>query len=150
MRYPEGYLWEFPGVYSLTVPYGKTNDFFYSGHVSTAVIALLEFRTNGHYLMAVFSGITLIMQVTLMVFLRGHYMIDLITGLIFGHYFFIMAEKYSYLVDVKIFKIPFYKRFPNFNNHCGGCKRALPHYEGDEVEEASKGGVKKVYTSPVF
>lgn len=46
MRYPEGYLWEFPGIYSLTVPYGKSNDFFYSGHVSTALIVMLEFRAN--------------------------------------------------------------------------------------------------------
>jgi hypothetical protein len=41
-----------------------------------------------------------------MICLRGHYTIDLITGIIFGHYVWMMAEKYSYLVDVKVFKIP--------------------------------------------
>lgn len=36
MRYPEGYLWDYPGFPSLVVPYGKTNDFFYSGHIGGA------------------------------------------------------------------------------------------------------------------
>jgi len=40
--YPEGYLWDFPGFYSLTVPYGRTNDFFYSGHVGCCVICGME------------------------------------------------------------------------------------------------------------
>jgi len=46
MRYPEGYLWEFPGFYSLTVPYGKTNDFFFSGHIACCVVNMLEYRAN--------------------------------------------------------------------------------------------------------
>jgi len=33
MKFPEGYIWEYPGFPSLTVPYGRTNDFFYSGHI---------------------------------------------------------------------------------------------------------------------
>ena len=137
MKYPEGYLWEFPGMYSITVPYGKTNDFFYSGHVSTAVISMMEYKATKQYYMASFSFVTMIMQVVLMVFLRGHYMIDLLSGLIFGHYFFIMAERVSYLVDVKLLGIPFFKRFPNFNTHCGGCKKSLPHYVPDHAEETA-------------
>ena len=38
IEYPEGYLWKFPGIYSLMVPYGETNDFFYSGHVGVCMI----------------------------------------------------------------------------------------------------------------
>jgi uncharacterized surface protein with fasciclin (FAS1) repeats len=40
-----------------------------------------------------------------MVCLRGHYFIDLISGVIFAHYIWMMSERYSYLVDVKLFKI---------------------------------------------
>ena len=39
---PPGYAWEYPGVMSLFVPYGKTADFFYSGHVGCCMIYYLE------------------------------------------------------------------------------------------------------------
>ena len=35
---------------------------------------------------------------------------DMLAAVIFAHYFFIMAEKYSYLVDWYIFGIPLHKR----------------------------------------
>lgn len=73
-----------------------------------------------------------------MVVLRGHYMIDLLAGLIFGHYFFVMAERYSWIIDVKLLKIPFFKRFPNFNTACGNCKRDLPHFKSEVDEEKQK------------
>lgn len=137
MKYPDGYLWEFPGVYSLTVPYGKSNDFFYSGHVSTAVIVTLEFRANRENYMTIFSTVTTLCQILLMIVLRGHYLIDLLSGLIFGHYFFMMAERISWVIDVKLLKIPFFKRFPYFNKVCGNCKKDLPHFKSDckQVEE---------------
>ena len=37
MAKPEGFNWYFPGVYSLMVPYWDILDFFYSGHISTAL-----------------------------------------------------------------------------------------------------------------
>ena len=58
MRFPEGYLWDFPGIYSITVPYGKTNDFFYSGHIGCAVICYNEYKANGWFKFATFSLIT--------------------------------------------------------------------------------------------
>ncbi len=30
MTYPYQYIWEFPGIYSLTVSYGLYNSFFFS------------------------------------------------------------------------------------------------------------------------
>lgn len=53
-----------------------------------------------------------------MVLLRGHYVIDLFAGVIFGHYFWILAEKYSYIIDKRLLKIPFIKRFPGYNIEC--------------------------------
>jgi|TARA_B110000285_G_C14833407_1_gene471947 hypothetical protein len=44
---PQGYNWAFPGVFSIFVPYGKTADFFYSGHVGGCMIQYLEFNANG-------------------------------------------------------------------------------------------------------
>ena len=39
MGKPTGFLWYFPGLYSIMVPYWDILDFFYSGHVSTAIVA---------------------------------------------------------------------------------------------------------------
>ena len=104
------------------MPYGKTNDFFFSGHVGCCVINFLEFRANGWHKFAWFSLTTCVFQVTLMVCLRGHYFIDLISGVIFAHYAWMIAERYSYLVDVKMFRIPFKKRFPLFTHSCTRCQ----------------------------
>lgn len=108
IRFPDGYLWDYPGFPSLVVPYGKTNDFFYSGHVGGALIMLLEYRQSineipNHVMflraMQIFAFFTIIFQVFLMIFLRGHYSIDMFTGIIVGHYFFIHMAHYAQYVD---------------------------------------------------
>jgi hypothetical protein len=38
IEYPEGYNWGYPGFFSFSIPYGETNDFFYSGHVGICVV----------------------------------------------------------------------------------------------------------------
>lgn len=60
-----------------------------------------------------------------MVCLRGHYFIDLISGVIFAHYIWMMSERYSYLVDVKLFNIPFKKRFPMYTHSCVKCQHPV-------------------------
>jgi len=110
MEMPAGYLWDYPGFPSLTVPYGKTSDFFYSGHVGACVIQFLEFRSGGWKYWSMFALFSMIAQMFLMVVLRSHYSIDLLAAVIFGHYFWIQAEKYSYLIDWCIFGIPLSKR----------------------------------------
>ncbi|CAI2372230.1 unnamed protein product [Moneuplotes crassus] len=129
MRFPEGYLWRYPGFPSLVVPYGQTNDFFYSGHVGGALIMTLEYRTlatelSNHKMMMramqIFGFLTIISQIFLMIFLRGHYSIDMITGLIVGHYFYIIACLWA----------------PSFDSMC--CKmRKNP--EADKLIDRSKG-----------
>ncbi len=43
MRYPDEYLWEFPGFFSLTLHYGVRNDFYFSSVVALGVINFSEF-----------------------------------------------------------------------------------------------------------
>ena len=45
-----------------------------------------------------------------MIVLRAHYTMDMIAAVIFAHYFWLMGDRYSYLVDWKLLKIPLYKR----------------------------------------
>lgn len=53
----------------------------------------------------------------MMVALRSHYTLDMLAAVIFAHYIFIMAERYSYLVDYYIFGIPLAKRLANNSYH---------------------------------
>lgn len=49
-----------------------------------------------------FGYLTAIMQVFLMISVWGHYTIDMLSGLVFAHYFYIIATKYSDILDFKI------------------------------------------------
>jgi hypothetical protein len=60
-----------------------------------------------------------------LIFTRGHYFIDLFGAIIFGHYFWMMAERIAWVIDYKIFRIPFHKRFPHFPKKCKYCKHPI-------------------------
>jgi len=52
MGRPEGFMWSYPGMYALTVPYPDVNDFYFSGHVGTCTLVLLEYRANKWFKMS--------------------------------------------------------------------------------------------------
>eukprot|EP00742_Colponemidia_sp_Colp-10_P002050 GILJ01002190.1.p1 GENE.GILJ01002190.1~~GILJ01002190.1.p1 ORF type:complete len:340 (-),score=34.15 GILJ01002190.1:193-1212(-) len=101
MKFPKGYSWGYPGFPSLAVPYAATSDFFYSGHVGFAVICSLELRAQGFTSAYIFGMLVVVLEAFTMIVLRGHYTIDLIAGLIFGHYFFIMGTHIGDRVDLR-------------------------------------------------
>jgi len=47
MRYPDGYLWQFPGFYSVSVPYGMANNFFFCPQLGLCVIIACELHAMG-------------------------------------------------------------------------------------------------------
>lgn len=89
---PEGFLYFFPGQYSITVPYPDINDFFFSGHVGTCTLLILEYYSMGWYKCSYFCVFVMVNQWILMMLVRTHFIIDLVTGLILAHYFFMWAE----------------------------------------------------------
>ncbi len=99
MRYPEGYLWHFPGFFSIFVPYGRTNDFFFSGHIGASVIGYSEAKALKLHKFSAFCIVVCVYQFMLMVFMRGHYFIDLLTGCVMGHYIWMTAQNYSFIID---------------------------------------------------
>lgn len=105
MNYPEGYMWDYPGFPSLTVSYLKTNDFFFSGHVGLPVIAALELNKNGRNIWAIVALCGSFVEFVIMIIMRGHYIIDMITGMIIAHYIFILVDKYIYIVDDSRFSL---------------------------------------------
>ena len=132
----------------MSIPYGKTNDFFFSGHVGCCIINFLEFRANSWYKFSWFSMVTCILQFSLMVCLRGHYFIDLVSGIIFAHYAWMLSERYSYVVDVKIFNIPLKKRFHSYTHSCSKCQHPnglwIERQETAYIESNHFGEVDKI------
>ena len=92
MPHHEEYLFIDPGVLSLTVPYFKSNDYFFSGHVSLPILMGIEFYKSGSKRLSLFCAFTAIYELIMMLLLRGHYSIDLYAALIFSFYFTRMAE----------------------------------------------------------
>jgi len=103
VQYPDGYNWGYPGIMSIFVPYGETADFFYSGHVGVCMIQFLEFRKCEWHYWSYFALSTLFMQFIMMISLRSHYTVDMIAGLIFAHYFFMLADEHSFVIDWYVF-----------------------------------------------
>ena len=114
MAYPDNYIWEFPGMYSITVQYGVNNGFYFCPYLGFLVINFFEFKDNKHYKLAVATLTTMLCLILMLLFTRGHYSIDLFGGVVFGHYFWIMGERVSVVIDYIMMHIPFHKRFPNF------------------------------------
>jgi hypothetical protein len=105
----EGYVWFFPGIYSLNVPYFDVNDFYYSGHLGMNVAFLYEFacqrKNNPTKIWNYIVNFWILMIFTksfMMVVFRTHYLIDLLAGFCIGLPIVHLADKFSYLFDVKI------------------------------------------------
>jgi hypothetical protein len=97
--YPDGFLWEYPGFPSIAVCYKKTNDFFFSGHAGLPILTMLEWRNEGKTWMMVFSIFTVVIESSMMIFARAHYIIDLLSGMIFAHYIFRTVSDYVHIID---------------------------------------------------
>jgi hypothetical protein len=116
MAFPYNYIWEFPGVYSLTVTYGVYNTFYFSQFIALGVVNFCEFRVMRRYILAYFTLTVVFLLGAMLIFCRGHYFIDIFGGLLFGHYFWMFAERRAWLIDWVLFKIPFKKRYPYFES----------------------------------
>lgn len=99
-----GFLFRYPGFPSLSVPYHDSNDFYYSGHVGTCFILVLESRAKGWNRMSWMCLFIMCNQWIMMMLIRTHYVIDMVTGVIVAHYMHILGERLSYLIDVKIMR----------------------------------------------
>ena len=121
IRYPDNSLWEYPGFFSLTTPYGMANDSHFTVHVSLVYVVFLELMRNKYKVLAPFAFFIFMYQSFLVIITRGAYIIDVFAAIIFGHAFFIIAEYLAYYIDVSIFGLTFQERFPNFDTECSNC-----------------------------
>jgi hypothetical protein len=94
--FPKDYIWGHPGIFSLTISYARTSDFFYSGHVGSSVLCFFEFSRYEFFekrfsYLKYFSLNCAITQSLVQIIFRGHYLIDVISGFVFAHYFYILV-----------------------------------------------------------
>jgi hypothetical protein len=140
----EGFLFGYPGLRSVTVPYHDTNDFFFSGHVGTCLLVVLEYRASGWFKMSYVTTFILINQWIMLTLVRTHYVIDLVTGLVVAHYMFMMAEQIIFIADVKILGLPGHKRSRFWYKPCQCCGWSNK-YAGDYMAKEEKDQLKKLY-----
>jgi len=121
MGRPVGFLWSYPGIISLTVPYFDTNDFYFSGHVGSTTIFSSEYLAMKWYKMsAVIIFVVVDVWITL-TFLRTHYIIDFTSGYVYARFVHRVGEKLSYFFDVKMVGWPRQKRFSHNYDPCPRC-----------------------------
>jgi len=85
------------------------------------LIIFLEFKATGCIKLAFSTMLTIIIASLFLLITRATYSIDILGGLLFGHYFWILSERISWLLDFEWFHQPFHLRHPNFQDKCGRC-----------------------------
>lgn len=93
-RFPEGTIWTFPGIPSLTVPYGLMSDFYFSGHCGFVTIMAFENLRLGNRWISTFLFVSLAYLGFVLVVTRVHYSIDIPVGIMAGAYAHYWANKY--------------------------------------------------------
>jgi len=96
---PEGYQKNLPPAiyfFSNSVQY---NDFFYSLYVGIPIICSCEFYKFKNYVMFGICLFSSFYELLIMIFTRGHYIIDLFAGLIFAHYFYMIVDENIHYID---------------------------------------------------
>jgi len=89
---PPNAIWHYPGFPSLLVTYGVSNDYFFSGHTSIAVLGVTEITRFGKRWLIAIGVLIAIFEVATVLILRAHYTMDVFTGIVTGLYAAYLAE----------------------------------------------------------
>ncbi|KAL4432067.1 hypothetical protein ABPG74_017803 [Tetrahymena malaccensis] len=108
MRFPMGYNWNEPTITSLTVPYGRTSDFFFSGHCGFLTLCFFELRALGWKKLSWIAMITMIYTAFVLIVLRVHYTIDITAGIIIAHYIHIQSQHYYVKIEKAMYSFQIY------------------------------------------
>lgn len=87
-RFPDGDIWDSPGIPSITVPYGLQCDFYFSGHCGMLVLMTREMTALGFKSLRWIMILSLPLVAFVLVASRTHYSIDIPVGMMFGYYVF--------------------------------------------------------------
>lgn len=96
---PPGIIWRDPGVPTVLVTYGVSNDFFFSGHTALAVLGAIEICRIAPWWLGVAAIVIALGEVVIVLVLRAHYTLDVVTGAFAAWFAADMANRISPWVD---------------------------------------------------
>jgi hypothetical protein len=79
---PPGMIWRDPGVPSLLVTYGVSNDLFFSGHTAIAVFGALQLFHTGDPLLMALGVFVAFFEMGAVLVLRAHWTMDVYAGVV--------------------------------------------------------------------
>ncbi|MFT3784518.1 MAG: phosphatase PAP2-related protein [Nibricoccus sp.] len=100
LPYPDRPIWRNPGFPSLLVTYGTSNDFFFSGHTSIAMIGALEIAQVAPPWLAVVAVCVAILEAATVIVLRAHYTIDVFAAVFAAWASEFVATRWAPVVDL--------------------------------------------------
>lgn len=96
---PPGMIWRDPGVPSLLVTYGVSNDLFFSGHTALAVLGAIEISHAAPWWLGMIAGLIALGEVLIVLVLRAHYTMDVIAGAFAAWFASDVAARFAPWVD---------------------------------------------------
>lgn len=101
----EGFIFDDPGPFSLTIEYFDTNDFYYSGHIGSCTMYMTEMFALGHTRWGCFFLAILVFQWFFLTIMRTHYVIDLMFGVIVALSVHRLGEILCYILDYGVMRL---------------------------------------------
>jgi membrane-associated phospholipid phosphatase len=96
---PPGIIWRNPGFPALLVTYAVGNDFFFSGHTALAVLGAIEATNYGPTWLAIAAAIVASGEILVVLVLRAHYTLDVVTGAMAAYLAAEIAGKIAPAID---------------------------------------------------
>jgi len=96
---PPGIIWRNPGFPTVLVTYGVGNDFFFSGHTALAMLGAIELCHLAPWWLAVVAVVLALGEAVIVLVLRAHYTMDVVTGALAAWFAADMARWLAPLLD---------------------------------------------------
>ncbi len=102
---PPGIIWRDPGFPTILVTYSVGNDFFFSGHTALAVLGAIEICHMAPWWLGAIAVCIALGEAVIVLVLRAHYTLDVITGAFAAWFAADMAGKLAPWMDAWLHQV---------------------------------------------